>query len=283
MDDLDKFKEDPEGFVKMVDYAVDSFKEKKEQKALYKKIYEDGKCLVTMPKGPEGAAAAGSFCKVNGEVRCPWCVCVKYPENEKWWKQYEAAALAFIYSKENGVVTDACCVLLTASDALSIIEDGSLAYSQVEGLENIGLNDKPVEQRKVLKRLYRKTGLTDNRLVKILRPSLESKERDFKAVALGPELFAASESGDTERVREFLEAGANVNVKNNEGCTPLHLAASYGHPDTCEALINAGADVNTGNDWKETPLLWAARAGHLETCKLLIDAGADVCATSATG
>ena len=62
LDDLDKFKENPEGFVKAVGDAVGSFKEKKEQAALYKKIYEDDRCLITMPKGPEGAAAAGSLC-----------------------------------------------------------------------------------------------------------------------------------------------------------------------------------------------------------------------------
>lgn len=100
LDDLDKFKENPDAFVKMVDYAVDSFKEKKEQKALYKKIYEDDKCLITMPKGPEGAAAAGSLCKVDGEPVCPRCICVKYPENKKWWEQY--GAVFFIYAKAGG-------------------------------------------------------------------------------------------------------------------------------------------------------------------------------------
>lgn len=187
---MDKFKDNPDAFVKMVGYAVDSFKEKKEQKALYKKVYEDDRCLITMPKGPEGAAAAGSFCKNGDDIVCPWCVCIKYPENEKWWEAYDTAALAFVYAKENGVVSDACCILLTARTAVSVIK-GTLAYSQVEGIENKGLNDKPEEQRKVLERLYGKTGLTDKRLAEILAPVLKPMEMELNAVVAEQDIITA--------------------------------------------------------------------------------------------
>ena len=93
LDDLDKFKENPEGFIDAVGKASADFAAEKDAKALYNRIYEDEKCLITMPKGPKGAAAAGSLCKIDGIPKCPWCVCLKYPENEKYWKNYRAAAL----------------------------------------------------------------------------------------------------------------------------------------------------------------------------------------------
>ena len=282
LDDLDKFKKNPEGFVKMVGYAVDSFAEKKEQKALYKKLYEDDRCLVTVPKGPKGAAAAGSFCKVDGEPVCPWCVCIKYPDNEKWWKQYGAATLVFVYSKEDGAVSDACCILLSHRDALSIL-GGTLAYSQVEGLENRGLGRLPVEQRKVLERLYGKSGLTDARLVEILTPTLKPKEGEFKTVVLSQDILAAAESGESGRVQECLKGGADVNVKDNEGCTPLHWAAKSGDSESCRLLIDAGADVNDPDKSGLTPLHVAGVNRRHEICKLLIDAGADVNTTDNFG
>lgn len=156
----------------MVDYAIDSFKEKKEQNSLYKRIYEDEKCLITMPKGPKGAAAAGSFCKDGEKVRCPWCICIKYPENERWWKRYKAEVVFFIYAKKNEVGFDACCIVMRAKDARNTL-NGRLSYSELEGIENKGLSGKPEEQRKVLEHLYSKTGLSDSRLLKILRPVLE--------------------------------------------------------------------------------------------------------------
>lgn len=277
LDDLDKFKSNPDEFVKMVGYAVDSFKEKKEQSSLYKRIYEDEKCLITMPKGPKGAAAAGSFCKEGENVRCPWCICVKYPENEKWWRHYKASAVFFIYAKKNGVGFDACCIVMRAKDALTTIDDGYLSYSQLEGIENKGLSGNPEAQRKVLEQLYSETGLSDSRLLKILRPVLEPMREPIREKMDAEErLLEAVNKGDVETVRKCLQVGIDVNIYDKYHYTPLLIAAREGHLEICKLLLNAGADANTiGEEW-ETPLVEAALFGHLEICKLLIDAGADL-------
>lgn len=191
-------------------------------------------------------------------------------------------ALAFVYAKENGVVSDACCILLTARNAVSVIK-GNLAYSQLEGIENKGLNDKPEEQRKVLERLYGKTGLTDKRLVEILAPVLKPMEGELNAVVAEQDIITAVYQGDAMRVREWLDAGANVDTRDEGGWTPLLQASKWGHLEVCKLLIDAGADVNAinGDDW--TPLLYAALHGYIEICKLLIDAGADVNAEEGNG
>ena len=38
-------------------------------------------------------------------------------------------------------------------------------------------------------------------------------------------------------------AGADVDVQDPEGYTPLHMAAGYLHVETVEELLNAGADL----------------------------------------
>ena len=274
LDNLDKFKDNPDAFMKMVSFAVDSFREKKEQNSTYKKIYKNGHCLVTFTNKPEGAAAAGSHLKVEGEVRCPWCICVKHPENEKWWKHYEASALVFLYSKD-----DACCILLTAPDALSIL-DGTFKCSQVEGIENRGLNNKPEEQREVLERLYGETGLSDDRLVEILRPVLKPMRGALERKCVLFDLFAAVKNGDAELVKDCLAKGADVNDPLNGKKSPLHWAAEKGFIEICKLLIEAGADLSTPDNCDKTPLHWAAEKGFIEICKLLIDAGADLEATA---
>ena len=93
LDNLDKFKDNPTGFVDAVDSALEAFAKKKSRASLYKKVYEDERSLITMPKTPKGAVAAGSFLKKEGTAVCPWCVAVKYPDNEKWWKEYNVKAL----------------------------------------------------------------------------------------------------------------------------------------------------------------------------------------------
>ena len=47
---------------------------------------------------------------------------------------------------------------------------------------------------------------------------------------------------------------AEVNAKDNDGMTPLHLAALYGHRDVAELLLASKADVNVKNNDGETPL-----------------------------
>ena len=78
----------------------------------------------------------------------------------------------------------------------------------------------------------------------------------------------------------LLEAGANINLKNNsEGSTPLHEAVRYGRIEAVEFFLNIGADVNVqDNSNQRTPLHWAAATGNEKIMKLLLDKGADLLA-----
>ncbi|WP_219471604.1 ankyrin repeat domain-containing protein, partial [Nonomuraea rhizosphaerae] len=57
--------------------------------------------------------------------------------------------------------------------------------------------------------------------------------------------------------------------------TALLWAAANGHAETAERLIEAGADVDVTNDDGDTPLTLAARRGGLGVVRLLLDNGAD--------
>ena len=81
---------------------------------------------------------------------------------------------------------------------------------------------------------------------------------------------------DVEAVKEFLAAGADVNVKDMRGFTPLHWASISAHKEAVELLIANGADVNAKGDGESTPLHYAAFNGHKEMVELLIASGADV-------
>ena len=45
-------------------------------------------------------------------------------------------------------------------------------------------------------------------------------------------------------MRVLLRLGANVDPKNDEGCTPLCVAVQSNHKDSVDVLIQHGADVN---------------------------------------
>ena len=80
----------------------------------------------------------------------------------------------------------------------------------------------------------------------------------------------AAERGFIETVKQHLDAGTDVNAKNDPygPMTPLHLAASQGQKEVVELLIDNSADVNV-NDGGTTPLDVAIIQNKTETADLL--------------
>ena len=124
-------------------------------------------------------------------------------------------------------------------------------------------------------------------------PAPEAKPVEPVAEAAKPEptgvnapdnlIRKAVRDGNIEAVKQYLDAGTDVNAKEENGVTPLHQAAFYGQKEVVELLIAKGADVNAkeGDGW--TPLHFAAEGGHNETAELLIAAGVDVNAKAESG
>uniref|UniRef100_A0A8C0QLP9 Poly [ADP-ribose] polymerase n=1 Tax=Chelonoidis abingdonii TaxID=106734 RepID=A0A8C0QLP9_CHEAB len=73
----------------------------------------------------------------------------------------------------------------------------------------------------------------------------------------------------------LLRKGANVNEKNKDFMTPLHVAAERAHNDVMEVLHKHGAKMNALDALGQTALHRAALAGHLQTCRLLLNYGSD--------
>ena len=69
-----------------------------------------------------------------------------------------------------------------------------------------------------------------------------------------------------EIVELLIGKGADVNVKADNGWTPLHNAIGN---EIVELLIAEGADVNAMNGMGVTPLEWAINLKQTETIDLL--------------
>ncbi|KAG5809640.1 hypothetical protein H9Q74_005480 [Fusarium xylarioides] len=82
----------------------------------------------------------------------------------------------------------------------------------------------------------------------------------------------AAQFGLTKIVSQLLDGGAEADVKDDFGRTPLSYAAEYGHKDTVELLMrNANTDTDSTDEQGRTPLSWAAGRRHVDILKALIN------------
>jgi ankyrin repeat protein len=97
------------------------------------------------------------------------------------------------------------------------------------------------------------------------------------------ELMTAAFWGRPEKLAEILPRGADVNVRSENGYTPLMFASIYNNADAVKFLIESGADPNARNADGNTPLLMAARTYDAKVIEALVEGGADPRAEDACG
>jgi len=93
----------------------------------------------------------------------------------------------------------------------------------------------------------------------------------------------AALTGDLAEVRRNLSDGADINAKDNIGCSPIMRAVSAGHIEVVKLLLSRGANVNTYSESGITPLITAVVAGNMEMVSVLIEKGANINARAGDG
>ncbi|KAH0541353.1 hypothetical protein FGG08_004191 [Glutinoglossum americanum] len=97
-------------------------------------------------------------------------------------------------------------------------------------------------------------------------------------------LARACATGDLKSVQlQLKERPEDKNLSDNAGNTPLQIASLEGYVDAVEALLQAGCDVDCRNNEKDTPLIDAIENSRLEVVKLLLKYGANPRLVNAKG
>ena len=94
---------------------------------------------------------------------------------------------------------------------------------------------------------------------------------------LGTDIHGAAKKGKLKKVIRLVEKkGADVNLKNGSGNTPLEFAAWQGHIKVVNYLLSKGAKINEQDEAGQTALHLEVTFGRTEITKLLLDRGANI-------
>lgn len=81
--------------------------------------------------------------------------------------------------------------------------------------------------------------------------------------------------GNMNLVNDYISAGGDIHLKDEDGRTGLMLAAFNGHTDLVKILIDQDAEINTTDIMGRTALMYASTGHFPATVELLLNNGAE--------
>lgn len=96
---------------------------------------------------------------------------------------------------------------------------------------------------------------------------------DIRAVTTD---WATDTEATLEIIDHLLRNGLEIEIRADDGRTPLHEAAFYGRVELMNGLIARGAKANTKDKWQDTPLDRACLNSYIEAVKCLVSHRAQI-------
>ena len=102
------------------------------------------------------------------------------------------------------------------------------------------------------------------------------------------QLIRAAVLNNLPRVRQLIQLGAPLDVTDRSGFSALHWSGIEGHEHVIKALLDGkyegkGANVDVRDGLGETPLMWACGERLEAVARMLLSRGANVAAQSRDG
>ena len=121
--------------------------------------------------------------------------------------------------------------------------------------------------------MHGRTGLENDEGVQVVEALLSAKAdiNKLDKFDLSP-LHHASMRGNIHVVEYLtLQANIEIDIKDIQKSTPLHIAATYGNTEVVKILLKAGANCEMLDYQNQNPLHRAAKEGNNEIVELIID------------
>jgi ankyrin repeat protein len=96
-------------------------------------------------------------------------------------------------------------------------------------------------------------------------------------------LIKAIKENNSKKAKSLIEQGTNINIQDDDGCTPLYWAVRYNVTDIVDLLLKKGANIEVQDKYGLTPLHYAVQERLTEIVNLLLDHNAQTDTKSNNG
>ncbi|XP_004068819.1 protein phosphatase 1 regulatory inhibitor subunit 16B [Oryzias latipes] len=174
--------------------------------------------------------------------------CVNAQDNELWTPLHAAATCGHA-----GLVK---ILIAHGADLLAVNSDGNMPYDLCEDDPTLDIIETAMANRGITQEMINETrAATERRMLgdiqELLRQGEEVNKKDAQGATL---LHVAAANGYVQAAELLLEGGARVDLRDSDGWQPLHAAACWGQMPLAELLVSHGASLNGKTFLEETPI-----------------------------
>lgn len=183
-----------------------------------------------------------------------------------------AISIGVIFSESIVKLTESLAVTVSEDELLTAASDGDL--KGVQSLLASG-SDPNVTDEEGWTALMWAAQLNDTEMASALIEAgadLDFVEFSYEETALTIALY----NGSTDLAALLLEKGANPNLQDSSGWTPLMTAATYGNYEATQLLLDAGANPALTDDSEMTAADYALENGYDDIAALLQEIGEQI-------
>ena len=163
--------------------------------------------------------------------------------------------------------------LLQSVSKMSFYKNKTKAASEL-----IFKKDNVIEYKLSNGKVISSEGLPEGIEDQVLAKVIEAMEDKDKLKHVGRNMYIPTKAGDNVKILQMLSLGYSPNQKfpEAENGNPLHVAAAEGHVLSTHILVQAGAVLDVLDDEQNTALMIASQEGKSDVVRYLLQSGAEL-------
>ncbi|CAD6204049.1 GSCOCG00009864001-RA-CDS [Cotesia congregata] len=172
---------------------------------------------------------------------------VNAEDSEKWTPLHAAATCGHLHLVRY--------LIASGANLLAVNADGNMPYDICEDERTLDCIEGEMASRGVTQELIDETrASTEVQMLQDLQKAVAlGQDLEYKDHQGATPLHIAAANGYLRVVEYLLDQHVSTDVEDNDKWQPVHAAACWGHLEVLELLVQNGADLNAKNKHDETP------------------------------